>query len=477
MDPELRDALAMFAGFFDAVRTPVAVIDVHGRYVYYNEESAVIDGYTCEEALGQHVLSVYPEMTAADSTMLQSLYTGKEYRSNYQVYVNAAGKKVHYVHTTLPLTSRDGRIIGVIEMGRNLSLIHQMNDTLMDLQGQLQGRGKADVRIVTDDPGMLSLIEQARRLAQTSVPVLIYGETGTGKELFARLIHRHSSRADAPFVAVNCAAIPENLLESTLFGTVRGAFTGAEDRRGLLEEARHGTLFLDEINSMPLSVQGKLLRVLQEDTFTRVGSSREERHDARFIAASNESLPSMMRNHRVRRDLLYRLNVGYLKLPPLRERGEDVVLLARHFLARHCARHGLSITSISDAVLERLRRYPWPGNVRMLDNAILRSLILCETGDELDFILLDDAGDEDVWQNEPRRAPAAPLTTHLPVPMPGRSIEEQVDAYEKALLMAVLRQTECLSEAARLCHMPRTTLQYKMRKYGIRYAHSVIDDA
>lgn len=474
MDSQLASAISIFMEFLDALPQPVAIVDAAGNYVYYNEESAHIDDYQAAHALGHPVLQIYPQLNQHSSTLLQAAFKGKRYHNQYQLYYNPGGNPVHQVHTTLPLQNNDGDIIGAIEISRDLSVINHLHEQFIDLQQKLHGQQPpADDGIVTCEPDMQKLIHQAQRLAKTDVQVLIYGETGTGKELFARLLHTHSERARQPFLVLNCAAMPEPLFESALFGTVKGAFTGAEDRKGLLESAHGGTLFLDELNSMPMAVQGKLLRALQEQTFRRVGSSQECQVDVRIIAATNESPQTMLDKQRIRPDLLYRLNVGYLTIPPLRERKRDIPLLAQAFLEKNGKITGNRVKRISPAVLERLQRHRWPGNVRMLENIILRSLIFCENGDELDFILLE----EDEQQLEPL-APSI-TTTALPAPPAvdieaSASLEAQVAAYERTLLLHYLKRYPNLSEAARQCGLPRATLQYKMKKYGIRLAQQVI---
>jgi len=234
--------------------------------------------------------------------------------------------------------------------------------------------------IVGSSPALRAVLDQVRMVAPTNATVLIEGETGTGKELIARAIHMHSARRHRPFVIVNCAAIPTELLESELFGHERGAFTGALVQRiGRFEAAHGGTLFLDEIGDMPLHLQTKLLRVLQEQEFERVGSNRTIRVDVRIVAATNQDLTAMVGENRFRADLYYRLAVFPLNVPPLRERREDIELLARYFVRKHAGRMGRNIETIPTCALEVLTNYDWPGNVRELQNIIERSVILSQT--------------------------------------------------------------------------------------------------
>jgi DNA-binding NtrC family response regulator len=267
------------------------------------------------------------------------------------------------------------------------------------------GRGYQFNNIIGKSKSMRDIFDLIQRIAGTSSNILVIGESGTGKELVAKAIHYNSSRKDRPFVPVNCAAIPETLLESELFGYNRGAFTDAKgDRAGLFEEANGGTLFLDEISEMPISLQAKLLRVLQDKEVRRLGSSRNVKVDVRVIAASNLDLDEEIKNRRFRDDLYYRLNVIQIKIPPLREHRDDILPLVEHFLAKFQKETGKKISGISESALSLLVEYAWPGNVRELENAIERAVILTRgeeilsedlpsslTGNRDDFSTLDEA--------------------------------------------------------------------------------------
>lgn len=232
-------------------------------------------------------------------------------------------------------------------------------------------------------PPMRQLFEQVRRIARARGPVLILGESGVGKELVARALHRESERSGGPFVAINCAGIPSELLESELFGHGAGAFTGAHaERKGLFAEAEGGTLLLDELGEMPPAMQSKLLRVLQDGRMRPVGEDREREVDVRIVAATNRDLEADVEAGRFRADLFYRLETFFIEVPPLRDRGDDVDLLAAHFLSHHAARAGSTVSGVSHEAMERLRAYAFPGNVRELSNAIERALVFCR-GEEL----------------------------------------------------------------------------------------------
>ncbi len=320
------------------------------------------------------------------------------------------------------------------------------------LRQELRARIGLD-NIIADSPQMKAILEMIERVAPTETTVLILGESGTGKELIARAIHANSPRAGGPFVAVNCAAIPENLLESELFGHVKGAFTGAiRDRIGKFEAAEGGTIFLDEIGEMRPELQVKILRCLEERTLERVGDNKPIHVDVRILAATNKDLAKAIQAGEFREDLYYRLNVVPLHIPPLRERREDVRALAQHFLKRLGASQRLTIAPDAFRALET---YEWPGNVRELENALERAMIFHRG----EVIALTDLP-------ETVRAPRSREAAALPVSLPeaGLSLEE----VEKELILRALQKHDWnQSRAARYLGITRHTLLYRMEKHNI----------
>jgi len=235
--------------------------------------------------------------------------------------------------------------------------------------------------IIGESPEIKKIINEVKKIASAKSNVLILGETGTGKELIARAIHYSSPRTERPFIPINCSAIPENLLESELFGHVRGAFTGAvTSKKGLFEEANGGTVFLDEIGDLSPSLQAKLLRVLEDQEIRRIGSNQSTKVDVRFISATNKDLAKLVKEGRFREDLYYRINVITIHLPPLRERGNDIELLARFFMQKYSKEHGKEVNKIDDEALKILKAYDWPGNIRELQNIIERAVLVTEDG-------------------------------------------------------------------------------------------------
>ncbi len=316
--------------------------------------------------------------------------------------------------------------------------------------------------IVGKTPVMRALMEKIEKVAATPARVLITGENGTGKELVARALHRMSSRAGKPFVEVNCAAIPGELIESELFGHMKGSFTGAvADRAGKFEQANKGTLFLDEIGDMSLAAQAKVLRVLQDNVITRVGGAKPISVDVRVIAATNKTLENEIGGGKFREDLYYRLNVVPIHVPSIRERREDIPMLAHYFAATLSAREGIPPRTFTDDALERLSGLDWPGNVRELRNTVERLLILAPDSQisarDIDRLAgqraLDDAG-------------LASLTQC-------RTFEEFKDAAERAFLLNKLREYDWnVSETARAVEMPRSNLYKKIERYSLAREHS-----
>ena len=339
------------------------------------------------------------------------------------------------------------------------------------LRREVGGRVAPGERLVGRSPALIEVFKTIGRVARTDVAVLITGESGTGKELIASAIHNASARAERPLVAVNAAAIPRELLESELFGHERGAFTGAvEARPGRFREAQGGTVFLDEIGDMPLELQAKLLRVLQSGEVTSVGGRRAERVDVRILAATHRDLEAAVAAGRFREDLLYRLRVVPIHVPPLRERREDIAVLAEHFVARYAEELTGEPHFLSEAALERLRAFEWPGNVRELENAIKRALVLAD-GQVLspeDFAFLEGGEPEARKRMDLEGLLTSEVKAALAEPEPGELHRRILARVERPLLEAVLAHTEGNQiKAAALLGINRNTLRKKITDLGI----------
>jgi transcriptional regulator with PAS, ATPase and Fis domain len=315
--------------------------------------------------------------------------------------------------------------------------------------------------VVGSASGLVDVFRVIDRVADTDCTVLITGESGTGKELVARAVHRVGPRADKAFVAVNCGAIPEALLESELFGHARGAFTGAHAAKpGRIAQAEGGMLFLDEIGELPLALQVKLLRVLQTREYSPVGDARVHKADVRIVAATNANLEEAVRNRTFREDLYYRLNVIHVSVPPLRARRGDIPQLAQHFLTRACERSGRQIGSFSSATLALLSEYDWPGNVRELENAVESAVLLCRSG-----------------SIQPRDLPTrvcglpSENRSERQLPQAGVDLRAAVESYENDLIRQALERTKWnKNQAAKLLGINRTTLVEMLKRKRIRAA-------
>jgi two-component system response regulator PilR (NtrC family) len=306
---------------------------------------------------------------------------------------------------------------------------------------------------------MMKVYATIKKVAVTPANILILGESGTGKELVARAIHESSSRAQAPFLVINCGGIPENLLESELFGYIKGSFTGAySDKAGLFEAARQGTVFLDEIGELPPLLQVKLLRVVQEKTFRRIGGTDDIHVDVRFISATNRNLSDHVKAGSFREDLFYRLNVIPIQLPPLRERREDIPVLTKHFIEKYAREFGKEVKTISSYALELLMKYQFPGNIRELENIIERSIAL-----ETSNIILP----ENLVLS--REQAATELFTIHSLPETGIDLNSELAKFEKEVIELALEKTEGVkTRAAEFLKINYDSLYYRSEKLGIR---------
>jgi two-component system nitrogen regulation response regulator GlnG len=364
------------------------------------------------------------------------------------------------------------RVVGeAVEVGRQMRAPTVIAETAPDTD--------VDGAIVGSCPAMREVYKAIGRVTAQNVPVLITGESGTGKELVARAIYQHGPRAKAPFLALNCAAIPEQLLESELFGHEKGAFTGADRRRiGKFEQVSGGTLFLDEIGDMPLALQAKILRLLQEQSFERLGGNETIRTDVRLIAATHRDLKAWSAEEKFRPDLYHRLSVFTIHLPPLRERGEDLPMLIQHYLRRYSRELAREVREVDPEALKRLRAYPWPGNIRELQSVLKQALLQANGTILLPAFLPELSGEPG------ERTAVAPPAEDLEAYIRQRLVPDAHDLYaevhrelDKLLLSRVLEFTHGNQyQAARLLGIARQTLRMKLREVGLQISRSVDSD-
>ncbi len=470
----------------DSINEGVHIVDTSGITVFYNKVAAYLDNLNPAEVVGRHILSVFPSLSEDTSTLLSVLRTGRPAPVRQQTFRNFKGDTITTVNSSLPIYS-GARLVGAIEISRDLTLLRALAERVVDLQAQLlsNGDGQADQShlpragtarytfsdVVAASQPMLHVIECAKRAAASSSSIIVAGETGTGKEVIVQSIHNSGSRANRPFIAQNCAALPDTLLEGILFGTTKGAFTGAQNRPGLFEVANQGTIFLDEVDAMPLPLQAKLLRVLQEGTLRRIGESAERHIDVRVISAISCSPSRAVERGLLRRDLFHRLGVIIIEIPPLRERRDDIPALTHHFVRKYSAQFGVGIRGVSSQVMDVFMEHAWPGNVRELQHAVEAAVQMSQGP----LIGVEHLPPHIGHSSEQARAYQA---------TPGvggtRASEDSGTAPANVGLIPALEQMEenmlrfaldsCggnVSAAARQLGIPRQTLQHKLKRHNI----------
>lgn len=470
----------------DSVSEGIIAIDKNAIITIFNPAAQKILGYTREEAVGRPVA----EILSPHIPMLSSLETGLPY-DNQEIILNTPKGRVHYITTGRPIKDRQGRTIGVVAALKDMSDVRQLAYSIT----------RPSMITFDDIIGLSSslrrVIDIAKTVARSDSTILIRGESGTGKELFARAIHMESPRRNKPFVPLNCAAVPDTLLESELFGYEEGSFTGAKKggRQGLFEYASDGTLFLDEIGEMSPHLQAKLLRVLEEGKVRRVGGREENPVNVRVIAATSRPLEEMIRKGDFREDLYYRLNVVPLYLPPLRERMEDIPLLVEHLLTKFNNKLGRNIKRIDPEALAKLLAYPWPGNVRELENVLERAVNLAN-GEEIraEHLWLEGErpasaatssrpaqaklagglgpGDLDIGTSWPERSnpvnlavSAAPASASGGFPI--LSLKEARERLERETLKEALARYGSSRRVGRALGVSHRTVLNKMKRYGL----------
>jgi len=419
-------------------------VDREWRVLSFNRAAELITGIPREEAIGRRCSDVFrASMCEAECALRHTMESGRPVVNKAAFIVNSSGKRLPISVSTALLRDERGEVVGGAETFRDLSVIEE-------LRTQVRGRFQIG-DIVSRSASMRRLLEVLPRIADSESTILLQGETGTGKELMARAIHELSPRRGGPFVAVNCGALPDTLLESELFGYRAGAFTGAtKDKPGRFALARGGTLFLDEIGEVSQALQVRLLRVLQERQYEPLGATRTEEADVRVVAATNRELAAQVEAGALRQDLYYRINVMKLELPPLRRRREDIPLLIQHFVDAFNALQNKRVTGVSPDVLAVLTAHDYPGNVRELQNIIEHAFVLLSEG-----------------QIELAHLPAE-LVPVMPARAEGRKLIETMNAIEaRAIREAIERNGGNRLAAAQELGMHKSTLFRKVQQLGI----------
>ncbi|MGF6376335.1 arginine utilization regulatory protein [Clostridiales Family XIII bacterium PM5-7] len=445
------------------VDSGVYVVDEDGTGLFYNEVMASMEQINVDDVMGKAFAKAFPGVKLEESTMYQALKKNVATKNKQQTYKNLYGKEITTVNSTVPVIE-GGKTIAAVEVAKDITNIRSMSDTILELREEKLDRHEVKPKmkkytfddIIGNNEAFGEVLNRAKRAANNNASVFIYGETGTGKELIAQSIHYASLRKDKPFLAQNCAALPETLLEGILFGTAKGGFTGAVDRAGLFEQASGGTLLLDEISAMPYELQSKLLRVLQEDYIRRVGGTTDIPIDVRIIATVNEPPEKLIETGALRKDLYYRLNVVSIAIPPLRDRLDDIPVLTEKLLEKQNNRFNKELWMVSQHAVERLSEYDFPGNVRELENIIMQSVAMADTEHVLTEKLLQMpmqlkaiGADADKWDRK------GPLDQYL------ANLEEEI------IRETMIIEGGNISKAAAVLKIKRQTLQHKLKKYNI----------
>ena len=428
----------------ESISDGVFTVDGDWRITSFNRAAEQITGISRKEAVGRQCAEVFKSsMCEADCALRKTLETGKPVINRPAFIVDASGRRIPVSVSTALLKDGKGKVIGGAETFRDLSLVEELRK---EIEGHYQIGD-----LISRNAEMRRIFDVLPQIAVSASTVLVQGETGTGKELVARAIHAHSLRAKGPFVAVNCGALPDTLLESELFGYKAGAFTGAEkDKPGLFARAEGGTIFLDEISEISPALQVRLLRVLQEKTYEPLGGVKSVKADVRVIAAANRDLDALVKKGAFRQDLFYRVNIVRIELPPLRKRKEDIPLLAEHFVRRFNNSRDRAVRGVGAGAMAALMAHDFPGNVRELENIIERAFVLCGSG-----------------EIEPRHLPEE-LMARAPALKASADIQGMVRVAEAQAIRAALEKHKFSRlAAARELGIHKATLFRKIKGLGI----------
>ena len=436
---------------------------IHGKvdaFMIVNKDdviqySAMVDdGVTFlmpKNVIGKNLFEMYPNLTRESSTHCRVMDTGKPILDEQQLIIEKNGRAYVINTSTFPI-EYEGNIIGTFDISSN----YMSKTKNEDKRNKLYTVDS----IVTQNEAMMTIKNKIAKVAKSDSNVMVIGESGTGKELVVEAIHSASARSGKPFISLNCAAIPDTLMESILFGTVKGSFTGAENRKGVFELAHGGTLFLDEINSMNMELQAKLLKAVEEQKYMKVGGEKYIDVNVRVISAMNVEPREAIRNKKLRQDLFFRLGVIQFFLPPLRERREDIKILAEHFIRYYNRKMNKTVEELDSAVERVFMEYSWPGNVRELRNVMESSFNMTE-GDYISLIDIPDYLKEYTFEEHTEEMPDAIVVE--------KGLSDLVGEYEKKILIETFRNVRSLSEASRVLKMTRQAIQYKAEKYQIDY--------
>ncbi|MGI6685297.1 MAG: sigma-54 interaction domain-containing protein [Bacillota bacterium] len=444
----------------------ILIVDKEGNIVFYNQASEKLDKLNRKDILGRHITECFNIIEPTSATLL-ALKKQEPVLDLYQEYTTISGNRIISVSSSYPLTSNH-ELAGVLTITKNLYHYKKIMNIINNTESPIIKDSSDNYtfeQIIGKSSVLMESIQIARKAAQTNSPILIYGDTGTGKELFAQSVHHESGRKGF-FISLNCAAVPDSLLESILFGTARGAFTGAVERQGLFEEAVNGTLFLDEINSMSSAQQAKLLRVLETGRLRRIGENKERQINVRVLSALNISPIEAVKKGILRRDLFYRLSVVSVRVPPLAERKEDIPLLTKHFINYYNNLFNRKVKDVSPEVTELFMKYNWPGNVRELRHVIEHAMNLIENEELIPRKYLSALFNEQIDQFKAEEE--IPYSAQIPKKLGKKTLKSTVEEVElKIIKRAIQESNDNINEAARRLGLSRQNLDYKIKKYNL----------
>lgn len=458
----LKKILAKAINHYDKIDY-ICMINDSGIVEYSVIYSSKAKEYINEDITGMHILSVYPELGFKGSSVLKSLSTAKEIHNIYQELTDWKGK-VHYLKSADFPIIQNNKVFGVIEVSKIISK-KEYEDFKQGLISLENNNISSLDKIITENYDLINLKEKVKKVAYTDSSVLIEGETGTGKDMIAQALHSEGYRKHMPFVAQNCAAIPSNLLESIFFGTVKGAYTGAEDRKGLFEIANGGTLFLDELNSMEMNLQVKILKALEEGYIRRLGSTVNTHIDVRIVSAMNIKPEIALKQGLIREDLFYRLSVVRMKILSLIERKEDILLLANHFIKEYNKLMNKNVLYISEIVKTVFLNHKWSGNVRELKN-IIESIFNLIEGDTITIKDIPAYLYQEIEIPINKDFIFKRIDTNTEITFQ-KSLPEKLNDYEKILIEKALKYSDSMAKAAKILKITPQALQYKLKKYNL----------
>ncbi|MBU3191673.1 sigma 54-interacting transcriptional regulator [Clostridium bowmanii] len=460
MNTKIPNAEKILECLLENLEEGIQVVDSDGKTIYYNSVMGKVEGVHSSEVLGKKVSEYLEDVKDDDSTLMNVLKSGEKIVGLIQHYGNGYKKKVTTINTTVPVTL-DNKVIAVIEIAKDMTQLKELTESICKLQNldKKLNRHYTFKDIYGDNLIMKTAIEKAKKASMSSSSVLVYAETGSGKEVFSQSIHYDGLRKDKPFIPINCAAIPALLLEGMLFGTEKGGFTGAENKKGLFEQANHGTILLDEVNSLEPYLQSKLLRVLQEGYITPIGGTKSIDIDVRIIATLNEEPEKLIESGKLRKDFYYRLCVLRINIPPLRERKDDIPIFVEELIEKYNKVFCKNIRGIDEVMMRKLQEYNWPGNIRELTNVIEAAINMAD----YNSILTEDYFDFRIAYENINN-----VSNIIKNKEANFDLESYMSDIEKTIIEKILKKNNNnVSKAARELSISRQNLQYKIKIHKI----------